>query len=152
MVIENIEAAGVQSDRVTWAKKMERKIRRKNVEAAKLQQKGDIGCGGEGGEGDGEEGADRKPTFNADENVDDEQLYQISVRLQKARVCYEILRNIFDYNPEDFDWQELSEEDAKTVVIMSDLLVNIKMENEVNAEEKKGAGGAKQREQFTFER
>ena len=52
-------------------------------------------------------GADRGEADDAEEGVDDEELYSISVRLRKSRVCYELLRNVFDYKPEDFDWQEV---------------------------------------------
>ena len=140
-VVEKVRAAGVQSDKVTWARKMERKISRKNAEAAKLRRKEERGR-----DADGSEGGD------AEESVDDEELYSISVRLRKSRVCYELLMNVFDYKPEDFDWQKLSDEDSRTVSVVIDLLGSIKMENDATAEEKKSAGGAKQKEQLTFER
>ena len=39
-IVEKVQVAGVQSDKATWARKMERKIRRKNAEAAKVSEGG----------------------------------------------------------------------------------------------------------------
>ncbi|GMH87157.1 hypothetical protein TrST_g6221 [Triparma strigata] len=127
-MVDKIQSSDVLNDKLTWARKMEKKIKKKNSQASAAKLK----------DGDG----------SASE-PDDTSVYDLKVCLHTSQKIYALLKNIFDYNPEDFETRELTESEATEVKLLTELLEQVKTEEEL--EEKKNAATSKQKEQMKFE-
>lgn len=68
---------------------------------------------------------------NGDDEPDDASVYDLKVRLHPSQKLYALLKDIFDYNPEDFDSKELTESEVKEVKMLTELLEQVKTEEEV---------------------